>query len=687
MTLSTRRVRLLACAALAVPALLLCSPFLFSSRCLEAGDFRDYFGPHAAFAAAEFRETGSIPLWNPTQYAGVPFLSSGQNNFYYPPLSLFLLTPLHAAFEILILLHLWLASAGMYRFARSLGLRRSPSVVAALAFSLSFAITARAMAGHLPNFITLCQAPALLWLVRRVVLLPTPGRAAALAIWTGAVLVAGSPQFVYQLALVALAWASLELTARARRGAAWAPALGALVAAGGAGTVLAAVHLLPFLETAFQSTRISAEAAAMAAPYHDFSLHHLTLLTVPRYFWHDVSDPWLWHEKAMYAGVLPLFLSASALRGRKTPAVLFFLGLALVALIEAGTGALFSVLPGYGGFRIPERSVWLVCLSMSVLAGFGAERACDRPPGRTTLSATLLAAAVWAVALAWGARAGVGAAIFASLAALSLLGWFLFARSPGFAIAVLAADLIGAGVLQMRTGRPDQVEPAPWYAAHIGPDRSAYRLLDLTTIYASPVRHGFRLLRGYGHPVLPGISRLYESAWSSAIPAIDTLPTVDGLRDVSALRDLNVRWIVGGAPDAHPAWKRRGEFQGSVLYEDPGARPLAFVPGRGSVAEFRRVGPDRVDAVAHLEAPGVLALSEAWVPGWTAERDGEPIPVSRYREALVQVELPAGESKVVFRYAPRSRRIGAALSGVGVLAVLLATALGTRRTWLRRSFS
>lgn len=681
MTPSTRRARLLACAALAAPALLFCSPFLFSSRCLDAGDFRDYFGPHAAFAASQFRETGSLPNWNPMQYAGVPFLSTGQNNFYYPPLSLFLVLPLHAAFELLLLLHLWLAAAGMYRLARSLGLRRSPSVVAGLAYSLSFVLTARAMAGHLPNFITLCQAPALLLLVRRVVLLPTPGRIAALAAWTAAVLVAGSPQFVYQLALVALAWSAFELTARARRGAAWAPALGALAAAGVAGTALAAVHLVPLLETAFQSTRQSAEVAALAAPYHDFSLYHLSLLTVPRYFWHDVSDPWLWHEKALYAGVLPLFLSASALHRRKTPAVLFFLGVALVALIEASTGALFSALPGYGGFRIPERSVWLVCLSMSVLAGFGADAACDRPPGRTALGVALAAAAAWTVALAAGFRAGAGAAIFASLAVLSILGWFLYARNPGIAIAVLAADLIGAGVLQMRTGVSGQVEPAPWYAAHIGPERSAYRILDLVTVYrASPVLHGFRLLRGYGHPVLPGVARLYESAWSSSIPAIDTLPTIGGLRDVSALRDLNVRWIVGGPP--HPDWKRVAEFQGSVLYEDPGARPLAFVPGRGSVSEGRRVGADRVDALAHLDAPGVLALSEAWAPGWTAERNGEPIPVGKYREALVQVELPAGESTVVFRYAPRSRKVGAALSGAGALAVLLATALGMR--WARR---
>jgi hypothetical protein len=182
---------------------------------------------------------------------------------------------------------------------------------------------------------------------------------------------------------------------------------------------------------------------------------------------------------------------------------------------------------------------------------------------------------------------------------------------------------------------------------------------------------------------LPGISNLYGNAWSSVTPAIDTLPIVSGLRDVSALRDLNVRWIVGAAPDAHPDWKRLAEFRGSVLYEDPGARPLAFVPGRGSVSECRRVGADRVEAVAHLEAPGVLALSEAWAPGWTAQRNGEPIPAGKYREALVQVELPAGESKVVFRYAPRSRRIGASLSGAGALAVLLAIALEARRAWLR----
>ncbi|MBV8881295.1 MAG: hypothetical protein JO332_15120, partial [Planctomycetaceae bacterium] len=341
-----------------VPILAVCSPFLFTSRVLLADDFRDYFGPHAEMARQEFRESGELPRWNPYQYAGVPYVGAGQNNFYYPPMLLLLLLPAGRGLSILAALHLLLAAAGMYRLARSYGLRRESAVVSGLAFGLSFCLIARLSAGHLPNFFTVCQAPVLLLLVRRAALRPDFFRFASLAGGGALVLLAGSPQFVYQLGLLCAALATTELAWRFRRGEAVAPALGLMAGAFVAALALSAVHLLPLIETATDSNRAAAEE--LVQPFHDFTLTQLAMLAVPRFFWHPVSDPWLGHEKALYLGLLPLILAAGAFRRRARGPVYFFGAVALVALLEALTGFLLAWLPWYGGFRIPERIVWMI---------------------------------------------------------------------------------------------------------------------------------------------------------------------------------------------------------------------------------------------------------------------------------------------------------------------------------------
>jgi hypothetical protein len=235
----------------------------------------------------------------------VPFLGSGQNNFYYPPNALFLVLPVDRAFGILVCLHLLLAAGGMYRLSRSYVMGRDASVVAGAAFGMSFCLIARFSAGHLPNFITVCQAPLLLLLVRRAVCRPGAGRLSALSAGGALAIAGGAPQILYQLALLCAALALSELWTLRREHRPILPSLG-ILAAGAAGALsLSAVQLLPLLETASNSNR-DAASADLIRPFHDFNLLHLVMLTVPRFFWHGASDPWLWREKTMYLGILPL---------------------------------------------------------------------------------------------------------------------------------------------------------------------------------------------------------------------------------------------------------------------------------------------------------------------------------------------------------------------------------------------
>ena len=68
---------------------------------------------------------------------------------------------------------------------------------------------------------------------------------------------------------------------------------------------------------------------------------------------------------------------------------------------------------------------------------------------------------------------------------------------------------------------------------------------------------------------------------------------------------------------------------------------------------------------------GFLFVSDQYYPGWQATVDGSAVPIHRANYAFRVVRVPEGESMVVFRYRPESLRIGAAVSGISLLALVV----------------
>src|SRR6185295_9130912 len=84
-------------------------------------DIRFFFYPLylALFARAGH---GELPLWNPYQLCGLPWLGSPQGGLFYPPHLLYLVLPTHQALAALGVLHLVLVALGTALFARRAGL-------------------------------------------------------------------------------------------------------------------------------------------------------------------------------------------------------------------------------------------------------------------------------------------------------------------------------------------------------------------------------------------------------------------------------------------------------------------------------------------------------------------------------------------------------------------------------------
>src|SRR5438093_1159635 len=88
----------------------------------EAVDLYGYFFPKFVYGSAEL-ERGALPLWNPYEYAGVPFLGAAQPAVLYPPrVLLFALLPPTAALHVFMVVHYLLLGAGAFVMLRALAL-------------------------------------------------------------------------------------------------------------------------------------------------------------------------------------------------------------------------------------------------------------------------------------------------------------------------------------------------------------------------------------------------------------------------------------------------------------------------------------------------------------------------------------------------------------------------------------
>ena len=341
---------------------------------------------------------GEFPLWNPLIQLGVPLLANIQTSVLYPLDALFVVFSFPGALTWSVVLHIWLALAGMYLFLRY-GL--DTTVFAAWIGALCFGVGGFLLPhiGHLNQIHTAVWLPWLLLCARRACG-PSTTWVLLGGIVTALSFTAGHTQeFYYSFVAVGLFCAYLAFATPAELTSRWwplvVPPLFILI-----GGVLSAAQLFPTLEAVGQSYRLGGvslqEAGDQALNRNDVLLHLL-----PN-FWQAPPNV----ETAGYIGVsgamLALFGALQFVRQRWVP---FFLLLALFAFVLAlGTytpifALLHQVMPGFSSFRVAGRWLFLVSFSLSVLAALGADRLRDdlRPGERRHLSLLVLSSTIAAM--------------------------------------------------------------------------------------------------------------------------------------------------------------------------------------------------------------------------------------------------------------------------------------------------
>ena len=209
--------------------------------------------PWRHFAAQELR-AGHIPLWNPFEFCGTPFVANAQSAVFYPLNLPFWIFDTAYAFGVAAWLHSLLAMFATYFLCQRWRLSRAASVVAAVAFAGCGYLAAWVLLPTL--FATASWLPLCLLLFEKA---SDDGAKSRGATWglmfsLSCALLAGHAQIFFYIVL-ALALRQMFLR---KRGRGFVVLIGVLVGA----ALLAMIQILPTLELA----RYGHRAADAATP-------------------------------------------------------------------------------------------------------------------------------------------------------------------------------------------------------------------------------------------------------------------------------------------------------------------------------------------------------------------------------------------------------------------------------------
>lgn len=380
---------------------------------IPSAQFSDAAVSHYPAALTIFREVG-YPSWAELNMAGQPFAANPLNKTAYPPQVIACFIPPPLSLNILLILHIAVAAAGMWGWARQLGLSQSAAAIAALSYGLSPRLVGHTAAGHLDLVYAMAWFPVLMVAVYALVRQPTISRIFLLSLSAAMLILADLRLSLFALASAAVYMIVLTVPTRQwqRLFMSFGASLWAIIL-----TVSVTIPLLlwqPYLSRAMLTP---AEAGA-------FSLNPGALIGLL------LAPPAVDVEIQTFVGIAVLFLAGIAIFAAPRRHILWSGLLIFAALYAIGSnGFLWSlmveVFPPLRWFRVPARAWFVVALIMPLLAGYGAQVLLDANASRLRKNVVALTIVVGSIAI--------------------ILGVFVWITIPQLAQSGLRLLLIGGG--------------------------------------------------------------------------------------------------------------------------------------------------------------------------------------------------------------------------------------------------
>ena len=366
--------------------------------------FRDYaiFGYPLAHYHKQAFWNGELPLWNPLNHCGLPFLAQWNTLVFYPLSLIYLLLPMPWSLSFFCLFHLFLAGLGMYFLAR----RWSGSQFAGSAAGVAFAFSGLMLSClKWPNNMAgLGLFPWVVFALDKAWAGERYGVMAA-ALVSATQLLSGAPEMIFVTWMLAgILGLRRFCVEKERRVEIVLKSTAIIVLAAG----LAAPQLLPFLDLLRYSQRDAGfSGSAWAMPLSGWANFFLPLFgSIPSH--HGVYAQTGQYWVSSYYVALPATLLAVCAAGRKMGSLsAVLLGAAFFSFVVSlgESGFVYSFLrhwvPGFGLMRFPVK---FAALTASLLPLVGALALARSSSGE--LTAATSTANAYALPPSWFHRSG-----------------------------------------------------------------------------------------------------------------------------------------------------------------------------------------------------------------------------------------------------------------------------------------
>ncbi|NDJ62048.1 MAG: YfhO family protein [Chloroflexi bacterium] len=703
------------------------TPVAADQASLKQGDFSGQFVAFAGYQYTRLAD-GEIPLWNPYNNGGLPFIADPQAAVFYPPRLLTIGLSAAAggwsyhALELEMTAHVLAYTLLMYLFVRRL---------TGSAFGGFIAAVIGGYGGFLSGYppLQLAILESAIWLPLAALGIHEsargegfrPGWLLLTGLGLGLSWLAGHSQTSFLLTYLLIAYFAYTVYSKRLP---WTIFVAGTAGFGALAGGLAAVTLLPGFEYLGHTARIGLtfEAKGNGFPFQD----------IIQFLFPGIVSLW----SPLYVGFVGLVLALIALR-RGLPERWFWAGVVIFALIWSfGANSvlyplLYNGVPGLRYFRGQERAAYLVANGLAILAGMGAAQILMWQGMRDyvfalrlrvilsrTMQFSLLFVAL--ILVAWlfnpdNLSSVIGPAVLAvgMIALVFLLLPPLLAHPRPHWLFWILGILLVFELFTFNMDTPSNydpippteqinIDPPPLIEAAADPPFRVDGARGLTDNYGS--LYGVADMRGISPLFLDGPFAIIEgdlpdeiawelfavrdvySDWEQlTVPAQIIAAGTDRYGPVNLHRLADPRpfallmydYVIADSDAFAYAYLRDPNFvprRTITLAHAPGIEsdPRDSLPA--TVTEF---APEAITIRASTPQSAILSIALPHYPGWAATVNNAPAELLRAYGGLSAVIVPAGDHTIRLTYDPLTYRVGALISlfawtGLGILAAIFA---------------
>lgn len=698
-----------------------------------AGDILTAYSLWKNFYVQNILNYHVMPLWNPYEFSGVPFIANASSGIVFPLGMLFFIFPVDLTFGYAFILDFILLGLFTFLFTRSLNIGKTGALAAGVIITFSGTVVSRVLAGHLFILDTFIWLPLLLYFLERGVQKKALIYGLYAAFPMGFMFLAGNSQIALYAVFFSFLYLCLRMLFSSSKKEHFKYYLIPFLLASVFGVFLSFIQTLPVLEFSKISSRGGGVDYVFAS---SFSLPPKQMLSfIFPFFFGSPIDNSFWGkgnfwELCGYIGTIPLVFAGFSLLAIKNNYVKIFLILGLFsALFALGSYSFifplfYKFIPLFNLFRAPARFLFFYAFSFAVLAGIGIDFVINNRKvfvGKLIKKIsifvflfssilTTLFLILWFVnfenffekyVLRYSYGINLNHKLLYDYAIFSLLIFSIFLlfssvilylsqnkkRREIVSFLILVTVLFELLILnsQFVAIKPvGDYYKIPSEIKYIQKDKSVFRIYDWdTSSFYLAEREGIENITGY-NPTY--ISYYRDFVWNIGPHSNDRSDSyfqITKLKNYNILKFLNVKYVLSKNEIKNINLKLvfKNDF---YVYELLKTLPRAYLtninskenksydlPVNLTAVNRKRINVNEIKLNLNLNEANKLVLSEIWYPGWITYDNNKEVPINKFY-IFQSINLEKGKHDIRFIYKPISFEIG---KWISVFSLLLLVSL------------